>query len=205
MQPANIPVYILVGGIITLSFLGLFFAYYQYRLQNKKLAESERKITQAETKIYEEPGKAKPVWDLARVTLEAYFNRNLDQINLIFRLSIIVMTFGFGIIIWGISRSINSPNIVSPALFATLTGVVTEFIGATYLFIYRSSIQQATEYTKTLERINSVGMAMQILDTMPDEAKSEDLKNRTKADLVKLLIQNANELPEDKHVKAKSI
>jgi hypothetical protein len=74
--------------------------------------------------------------------------------------------------------------------------VITEFIGATFLFIYRSTIQQASSYSRTLERINSVGMAMQILDTMPDGAKPDDLKNKTKAALVELLIRQAHQAVE---------
>ena len=66
---------------------------------------------------------------------------------------------------------------------------ITQFIGATFLFIYRSTIQQPINYSRTLERINSVGMAMQILDTMPDATTPEDLKSKTKASLVQLLVQ----------------
>ena len=54
-------------------------------------------------------------------------------------------------------------------------------------------MEQAINYTETLERINSVGMAMQILDTIPDDAVEENLKNSTKATVVKLLMQQAYE------------
>jgi hypothetical protein len=54
------------------------------------------------------------------------------------------------------------------------------------------------DYSKALERINSVGMAMQILDTMPDEANSDDLKNKTKATLVELLVKQVYEVPSNK-------
>lgn len=54
-------------------------------------------------------------------------------------------------------------------------------------------MEQAMKYTETLERINSVGMAMAILDTIPDSAQEGNLKNATKATVVKLLMQQANE------------
>lgn len=41
-------------------------------------------------------------------------------------------------------------------------------------------------------------MAMQILDTMPDEANSDDLKNKTKATLVELLVKQVYEVPSNK-------
>ena len=152
---------------------------------------TQRRIEAAESRAEAEPKKSKPAWDLARATLEAYFNRNLSQISSIFWLSAVVMTVGFGTIIWGIFQAIQSPNSLEAAKLASLSGIVTEFIGATFLFIYRSTIQQAINYSKTLERINSVGMAMQILDTMPDEAKSDDLKSITKASIVQMLVSRS--------------
>jgi hypothetical protein len=60
------------------------------------------------------------------------------------------------------------------------------------MLIYRSTIRQASSYAETLERMNSVGMAMQILDTIPDEAKPDDIRNKTKAVIVELLIRQTH-------------
>jgi hypothetical protein len=67
--------------------------------------------------------------------------------------------------------------------------VVTELIGATFLFLYRSTIQQAAGYAKTLERINSVGMAMQILDSIPEEARDDCIKHSAKVLLARALME----------------
>jgi len=163
--------------------------------QDKKASE---KLAAAESRAAEQPEKTKPAWDLARATLESYFNRNLSQISSIFWLSVIVMIIGFSIIIWGASHAIQEPSVVVPASIAMLAGVITEFVGATFLFIYRSTIQQAINYSRTLERINSVGMAMQILDTLPDGAKSTDLKSLTKARLVEQLLAQAGGISREK-------
>jgi hypothetical protein len=157
--------------------------------------ELERAISRLEA----EPEKAKPAWDLARVRLELYFDRNLRQVNQIFWLSVSVMGVGFIFILVGISylflpttdtRTANGG--IDAAVLSGIAGVITEFIGATFLFIYRSTVQQAAGYTQTLERINSVGMAMQILDTISNEAR--ELRDRTKADIVRLLLSQAAEL-----------
>lgn len=164
-------------------------------LQFKQTIDSSRKsverIAQAESRVEAQPEKIKPAWDLARVTLESYFNRNLSQVTAIFWLSVIVMFIGFAIIIWGIAQAVQLPNSTLPAVITGMSGVITELIGATFLFIYRSTMEQAVTYTKTLERINSVGMAMQILDTIPNNAKDDGLKNSTKATVVKMLMQQA--------------
>lgn len=159
-------------------------------------------VLQAEKRVEAEPEKTKPAWDLARATLEKYFNRNLTQVSSIFWLSVLVMGIGFGIIVWGLTKAIGEPSHagapkdvdgsnVTLAKIASVAGVITEFIGATFLFVYRSAIQQAVNYSKTLERINSVGMAMQILDTMPDQTHERDLKSRTKARLVMMLVSQS--------------
>jgi hypothetical protein len=154
-------------------------------------SKSRERIKNAEVKVNDEPEKAKPAWDLARITLEAYFSKNLSQITAIFFLCVVVMTSGFVIIIWGITQAVTNPSGVPVAIITACAGVVTEFIGATFLYIYKSTIQQAATHTKTLERINSVGMAMQILDTIPDDA-SKTLKNETKAMLVRKLMDQAS-------------
>ena len=104
-----------------------------------------------------------------------------------FSLSCIVMTAGFAVMVWGVWKAIELKSFSLGALTAS-AGVLTQLIGGTFLLVYRSSIGQAIKYTLTLERMNSVGMAMQILDTMQDQS-DKDLVNKTKADLVKLLIQ----------------
>jgi hypothetical protein len=159
----------------------------------KQISEGERKsnerIAQAESKFEKEAEKTGPAWELARHTLDAYFSRNLTQITSIYRLSVSVLLAGFAIIIWGVFYAVKEPKIVAPASLAILAGVITEFIGATFLFVYRSTIQQAVGYSKTLERINSVGMAVQILNTMPNQVARDDLKSKTTALLVETLVK----------------
>jgi hypothetical protein len=168
-----------------------------------------KKIQEAESRLEQHPEKSRFAWDLARITLESYFHRNLSQITWIFWLSVLVMIAGFGIILYGISQTVslahdlalkangdkNSLEAIKtlPGIISTLAGLVTEFIGATFLFIYRSTIQQATNYSQTLERINSIGMAMQIFDTMPDTTRGDDLKSYTKARTIELLVRGAYE------------
>jgi len=184
----------ILGLIVTA--VALIATLSQFRQSAEAAKKYRDQLAHAESIVKEQPEKAKPAWDLARVTLESYFNRNLNQIASIFWLSVVVMIAGFAIILWGITQAFRSPNALPSATIASAAGVITEFIGATFLFIYRSTVQQATSYSKTLERINSVGMAMQILDTMPDETKADDLKSRTKSRLVELLVQQTHELTE---------
>jgi nitrate reductase gamma subunit len=192
------PFVALIAAISTVVSMAAVILRSYEQINEKRVEErSNRRIAEAESKVEREPEKIKPAWDLARVTLEAYFNRNLGQVTAIFWLCTSVMFIGFLIIAFGVILAMQSPEKPLPSIITGLAGVVTELIGATFLFVYRSTMQQAINYTKTLERINSVGMAMQILDTIPDDAEINSLKNSTKASVVKMLMKQSFHLEDE--------
>lgn len=125
---------------------------------------------------------------MARIRLEAYFDRNLVQIKLIFWMSVLVILFGFALITYGVSISLCGSEKDSVIFIAVLTGVLTEFLGATLMLIFRSTIQSANSYLPTLERMNSVGMAIQTIDSMPEH--QSDLRNHAKSEISKLIISS---------------
>jgi hypothetical protein len=72
----------------------------------KSAPPENRELARVIERVEKEPEKAKPAWDLARVKLELYFDRNLSQINYIFWLSVLVMAVGFGFILYGIQKCV---------------------------------------------------------------------------------------------------
>ncbi len=68
------------------------------------------------------------------------------------------------------------------------SGLITELIGATFIVIYNSTIKQAITYTDSLERINSVGMSVTILDSMKDSITDKDALNKAKIEVAKMLL-----------------
>lgn len=173
-------------GTIFAPILAAVLGYYFNARQSAPREEYERRIDEIEAKSEQHPERARFAWDIASIKLEAYFNRNLAQVNLIFWISVGVMAVGFGFILFGISRSLAKPDVITPSYIAATAGIITELIGATFMLIYRSTMKQAGTYMATLERINSVGMAVQILDSI--SAEDVELKNSTKSELVKLLL-----------------
>jgi len=153
-------------------------------------------LADAQKRSQDEPDKVKPAWDIAKATMELYFNRNLGQVQSIYRLSIVVMIAGFAIIIYGMTQTLQNPNNITPVIIGSLSGIITEFIGATFLFIYRSTVEQAANYLKTLEKINNVGMAMQILDGLAEnkEQSAQEQIISAKIEVAKLLLSNQTDL-----------
>ncbi|UCF20934.1 MAG: hypothetical protein JSU87_05910 [Gemmatimonadota bacterium] len=152
------------------------------------LLESERNetIERAEQRLRESPGEPLAAWDLARVKLESYLNRNLKHIRWIFGWTVLVMLVGFVVIGYGIVRVYEAPENLGPSVVATLSGVLIEFIGATFLVLYRSTLAQAKDFVNVLERINAVGMSVQILDQIEDH--ESNLRDETRAEIAKSLL-----------------
>jgi hypothetical protein len=94
-----------------------------------------------------------------------------------------VMFAGFAILGYGIYRVYASPESFKPSVVVTVSGVIVEFIAATILLIYRSTMEQARSYVAMLEKINAVGMSIQILDLM----KTGDT-DKVRADLAMALL-----------------
>lgn len=154
--------------------------------RNRVRALVQARIENAESRAEQAPEKAKFAWELATVRLEAYFDRNLSQVSQVFWLAVAVTVIGFGFVLWGIVASLNQPQFTARAVIAGVSGVITQFIGATFLVIYRSIMAQANEFITVLERINTVGMAVQVLDSIPED--QVELKNSTRSNLVALLV-----------------
>ena len=155
--------------------LGIYWYLKSEKTEYKASKIAEQAYISAQEAHREQPEKNKPVWDMAQLTLEIYFNRNLNQIRWIFWLSIVVMLLGFLLIVYGVALGYHNPkeNWILASI-GGVSGIITEFVGATFLFVYKSSIQQANRYTEILERMNFVGMAMQMVDGVTEETKNSD-------------------------------
>ena len=153
------------------------------REQEKRI---EQRVVQAENKAQAEPEKAKYAWDAARINLEAYFERNRLQVAQVFVIAVIVMSIGFILVCFGVYLAMTRTETIKPALVAGISGIITQFIGATFMVIYRSTMTQANEFMVILERINTVGMAIQVLGLIPESETT--LKNESRAKIVELLL-----------------
>ena len=147
--------------------------------------QAREKLEEAEKAIEREPEKARPYWEASSARLELYFQRNLSQTKSIFWITVGVLLAGFVLICYGVAHAFKGADIKAAQLTAA-SGVVTEFIAATFLVIYRSTTSQASEFVTALERINAVGMALQIVDSITEGAV--ELRNKTRAELALKLL-----------------
>ena len=162
----------------------LFTAIFFYQAGVKD-ARKAQKIEEAEKCARENPQATKAAWELAQVKLESYLDHNLDHVSAIFWLAVVIMIVGFYFIGTGVSKLMDSPENFDASVLAAGSGVLINFIGATFLVIYKSTMEQATEYMMILERMNAVGMSVRILETVTGE---EQLKHQAKVELSKQIL-----------------
>lgn len=176
-----------IGSILFIASV-VSFIVISFLSSKEKEEHFQSNLIKAQEDIKQNPDKVMPAWDMAQLTLEQYFQRNLRQINMIFYTSIVVMVAGFFLIFWGSMMAVKNPdkNLI-PILTAT-SGIITQFIGATFIFIYNSTVKQAMSYTESLEKINSVGMSIKILDSIELKEKQSDKLNDAKIEIAKILL-----------------
>ena len=185
-EPVHLPFWFFAVALIFAFLFWGYFSRLEWLQRQKEIRDRQVRIGHLEQKAEQEPEKVRYAWDLARAKLETYFDRNLNQVRLIFYIAVGVMVAGFGFILWGLRVAIANPDRFKVTLIASAAGVVTQFIGLTFMAIYRSTMLQAAQFMSVLERINTVGMAVQILDAMKDDLG--DLKDATRVDIIRLLL-----------------
>ncbi len=173
-------------GILFIVIGGLGAAIISLLQKSREDVKRDKKIEAVEKRVQENPKETKAAWELARVKLESYLDRNLSQVRLIFWMTLLVMGSGFALISVGVYESFQSAANLNPSILTTASGVIVSFIGGTFLVIYKATMSQAKDYVSILERINAVGMSVQILDTI-DENETK-LKHETMADVAKQLL-----------------
>lgn len=159
----------------------------QWKAAERRTVERQRKIDAVEERVLAEPGKPQLAWDLARAKLEDYLDRNLSQVRYVLVLTYAVMFAGFVLVLIGLYRSFESQSDLKVAVVGSASGVIVSFIGGSFLLVYKSVLAQTKDYVAVLERINAVGMAVQVLSGIPDD--QAELKHKTTAQLASDLIK----------------
>lgn len=171
-----------LGGAIAILIGAIVFGIQQYTEE----AKGELKIEEAEQRLRANPEEPQLAWDVAREKLERYLNRNLAQVRSIFLLTVFVMLVGFGLIGFGAYQAFHAPASFPASVLSTVSGVVVSFIGGTFLVLYKATMAQASDYVTILERINAVGMSVQILKSLDEDP---ELKRQSMAEVAKQLLQ----------------
>jgi len=132
-------------------------------------------------------------WEAARRKIQYYMHENLNQVRWIFWLTLVAMFLGFLIILCGAALAIIVQTQLASSIVVTLSGVLVEFLGATFLIIYKSTMEQARGYVNILERINNVGMSVRLIERINCEGKRDGIRAQMASEILSLHAVDKNE------------
>jgi hypothetical protein len=178
VMPVFVPEALIALGGIGLVLLGW--------KRDKASRAADARAETATQKAIENPEQPKLAWEAGRATLEKYLDRNLGQVRTIATLTYVVMFCGFSLICFGVLQAFSDKTKLPVSIVAAASGVLVSFIGGSFMVIYRSLLLQSKDYLFVLERINGVGMAVAVIESIPDE--SAQLKHATTAELARTLL-----------------
>lgn len=184
---------VVMAAILSLIILTYSVFYYLNIIKEKEYHNQQSRLHEAAQNSQE----ALLVWDLAQKKLNQYYDRNLNQNNSIFIVSIVVMVAGFVMVLYGIGIYFQAPatNGLITGI-TTASGTIVQFIGATFLVIYNSTIKQAIQYTDSLQQTSTIGTSIKILDSITNDKTDTDylaLKTEimhARIEIAKMLINN---------------
>ncbi len=187
----------LAGGVFLAAFGALISAALAEpeiqlaRDQERRSARTEE-LKQAQTKGGT-PDQIYATWDVALNTLETYWDSNKQQNRQIFYLSVGATMLGFVVLViavalkaLGLGQTGDNVSIVA--------GILSQFIGATFLLVYRSTVSQTGRFSEALERILTAGMAAAMVDTF-EGASAEEIseKNRLRGEVAFAILRTVKD------------
>jgi len=170
-----------------LSFVigAVFFSVLRTMQRIDEYERGQKRVETAEKNLRDNPEKPQFAWELAQARLENYLNRNLSQVRSIYLWTVIVMTVGFVLIGVGAFEAFHQPDRFQASVLSAVSGVLVSFIGGTFLVLYKATMAQAKDYVTILERINAVGMSVQILESLDGDPA---LRRRSLAEVARGLL-----------------
>lgn len=171
----------LVLGLVVVFFFNLFrFAAADIIYADNSATEEENRSSQ---RFAEERSPIQSAWEVSKATTDKYWQAARSQNAMIFGVSLIVSLFGFIVMSVGIIYAIAQQGVgikawSGPGGLATVAGMLTQFIGATFLLMYRSTVQQMGQFRIALQRLNDVAIACTVANAIDDSStEGKALKN----------------------------
>lgn len=177
-----------------LILLGVIFIFTSSIKEKKEEIKERKEIKEEKEEIKEKedknPDKIRPVWEFAATEMKEQMSILRNQATNIYKVSRNIIIIGFIGIVISFFYTLSGIN-SNAALLSVIASILIEFIGATLMVIYKTTILQLNENLKILEKLNFVGMGIKILDTMNQDQQAEKL-NETKCEIAKNLIDKIN-------------
>lgn len=175
---------LLVMIIVTSILLLLTICSFSSRLQERRsLSDTLDEITKRKQTLEEKIDAQKDnphVQDIIQLNLSQlneYYTINKTQSKSAYKFSLIMIFVGFLLIVLAIILGFAVPSQISITLIIGIAGLLSEFIGATALNLYKESNKHVNEFLERLTYLQKVMLAVELVDRISEGKKEEQLSN----------------------------
>ena len=175
---------LLVIIIVTSILLLLTICSFSSRLQERRsLSDTLDEITKSKQTLEEKIDAQKDnphVQDIIQLNLSQlneYYTINKTQSKSAYKFSLIMIFVGFLLIVLAIILGFAVPSQISITLIVGIAGLLSEFIGATALNLYKESNKHVNEFMERLTYLQKVMLAIELVDRISESKKEEQLSN----------------------------
>jgi nitrogen fixation/metabolism regulation signal transduction histidine kinase len=149
--------------------------------ERRSLSETLDKIA-ARKQIFEEKIEAqkdKPrILDIIQLNLSQlneYYTINKSQSKHVYGFSIFMIFVGFLLIVIAVVLGLMASSRISVTLIIGIAGLLSEFIGATSLNLYKESNKHVNEFLERLTYLQKVMLAIELVDRISENKQEEQL------------------------------
>lgn len=175
------PVSILSGLLVLL----LLVSFTPARFRGNDDTRLELQTIRQERKELRQRVAGKPradVFDTIQLSLNQlteYYAINKSQARNSFRFSVFSIIVGLATLIAGIWLFYlsSTPNIQLTAI-SSISGLLIEFIGGAYFYLYRKSLDQLNYFFEQLIRMQDIMLSIKLCEDFPDPARQAELKEK---------------------------
>jgi hypothetical protein len=165
------PVSALAGFVLFLTFI----SFTEIRFKSGGLIALELQSLHTERKEIQEriaERRTPDVLDTIQLSLNQlseYYTINKSQARSSFRFSVSAVVLGWLVLLFGVWRFYmqSTPNIQLTAL-TTIAGILSQFIGAAYFYLYRKTHEQLSFFFTQLVRMQDTMLAVRLAKDLPD-------------------------------------
>lgn len=152
-------------------------------------ADAELESVRAERKDIEQriekrEGGGLDIFGVIRLGLNQiteYYTINKSQARNSFTASMIAVIVGFGLLCLGILLGYDHSEAKEVAILSAVSGVLLQFIGGAYFYLYNRSLQQLNFFYETLVRLQDTMLAIQQVDLLAESGREKARESVIKA------------------------
>lgn len=109
--------------------------------------------------------------------LNEYYTINKSQSKSAYNFSFFMIFVGFLLIVSAVILGFVVPSHISITIITGIAGLLSEFIGATALNLYKESSKHVNEFLDRLTYLQKVMLAIELVDRISEGKKEEQLSN----------------------------